>query len=106
MSLIFSNASFSETFKMKAGKDIEIEISEINGIKYGNYNKSSMALHAFKQKNIQLKATVTLGDPASRYCKLTGGMSIILRDAKNRQYDFCKFKDGSMIDSWGLYEDH
>lgn len=47
-----------------------------------------------------------LGHPASRFCKDAGGLNIILKSKKNQAFDFCQFKDLSLIDSWDLYYHH
>jgi putative hemolysin len=48
-------------------------------------------------------ATDSVGNPAARYCNDKNGVSRILITAKNEQFDYCAFNDGSMIDSWDLF---
>lgn len=47
--------------------------------------------------------TEVIGHPAVRYCHDKGGIARILISSDNKQYDYCRFKDGSMIDAWDLY---
>ncbi len=97
---------YSETFTMLGDKDSIVEVKSVDGIKYTNFHQSALALKALKSKKPNLDSKKLIGNPASRNCTLLGGKSIILRDSKNRQYDFCRFQDESMIDSWSLYEKH
>lgn len=46
------------------------------------------------------------GNPAARYCQAHNALSRILLDANKREYDFCVFEDGSVIDAWSLYYKH
>ena len=46
---------------------------------------------------------VTEGNYAGSYCKLQGGLVIILIDDTEYQYEYCAFPDRSMIDAWALY---
>ena len=44
------------------------------------------------------------GNPASQFCENKGGSSVILKDEKSNEYDYCKFEEDFFIDSWDLYE--
>lgn len=46
------------------------------------------------------------GDPAAKYCWDVGAKNRILKSSDNKQYDYCVFADGSMIDAWDLYYKH
>ena len=37
------------------------------------------------------------------HCHAVYGMNLIALDSKRNQYNFCRFKDGSMVNSWSLY---
>ena len=54
-----------------------------------------------KYKKIKFKNTLhsngTIRNPASQFCSEIGGRNIILEDFKLNDYDFCMFKDKSMI---------
>ncbi|MFV3407676.1 DUF333 domain-containing protein [Bdellovibrio bacteriovorus] len=47
-----------------------------------------------------------IGNPAARYCLSHKALNRILLDAKKAEYDYCVFPDGSVIDSWTLYNKH
>lgn len=47
-----------------------------------------------------------VGNPAARYCFDHNANNRILLDSKKREYDYCVFGDGSMIDSWSLFYKH
>lgn len=62
------------------------------------------AYKALSKKVEMKKPDIPLaGHPAAFYCGSAGGLNRILKDSKNNEYDFCEFKDGSMINSWHLY---
>ncbi|MNK01197.1 hypothetical protein D3C87_189920 [compost metagenome] len=65
------------------------------------------ALTALKKKvTIKPNESGFFGNPGSAYCLSQGGVARILKDAKNSEYDYCLFPDGSMIDSWNMYYAH
>ena len=45
-------------------------------------------------------------NPGGRYCVSHGAKNLIATDSKNAEFDFCYFEDGSIADSWGLYDKH
>ena len=45
----------------------------------------------------------TVGHPASKFCGVKGGSSVILVDEKHNQYDYCIFQGKYFVDSWDLY---
>lgn len=47
-----------------------------------------------------------VGNPAARYCLDHKASNRILLDEKKREYDYCVFADGSMVDAWSLYNKH
>lgn len=70
-------------------------------------NKNCAALKALDKKVTLPPAKNGLaGNPGSSYCLEKGGVARILKDAGNSEYDYCLFKDGSMIDSWNMYSAH
>lgn len=62
-----------------------------------------LALNPKPTKKAKANNVPLLGHPASDYCAQVNGKSRILFDKKNDQYDFCLFEDGSMTESWSLY---
>lgn len=86
---------------------IQVKSAKLDGVTFSKEceSKACQAWKVFKSpKSWTRPASKLRGNPASKHCKAQGGKGIILRDAKKRQYDFCLFKDGSMVDAWGLYE--
>lgn len=47
-----------------------------------------------------------LGNPAAKYCGSHKAQNKILKDKMTKEYDYCVFPDGSMIDAWSLYNKH
>lgn len=83
----------------------EIQIKPFQGLKVNqkciDLNDKCMALLSTKIKLI-VKQTKIAGHPASKVCQAKGGYSIILKDNKKNEYDYCTFSDGSMVSSWDL----
>ena len=67
-----------------------------------------LALKALNTKNkkqtTKLNKRALRGHPASKACLRKKGSPIILEDTNKNQYDFCAFKDGSIIRSIDLKE--
>lgn len=86
-------------------KKIPIEIVTKDKVKINSLcsklDKKCKALIATKIKLTKTKHQDG-SHPASIGCERKGGESIILQDEKRNDYDYCLFKDGSMIDSWDL----
>lgn len=68
--------------------------------------KCEALIAASKKSTASTPKTDLTGHPASRYCHDKNGVARILISDDNKQYDFCLFSDGSMIDSWDLYYKH
>lgn len=109
----YSPISYAETFKIsKAGKYTDVQVQEHLGLHItADCTKSKPpkcdALEATKEKVLSKGSKAPfIGHPASNYCKSKNGSSRILIGKDNKQYDYCLFQDGSMIDSWDLYYKH
>ena len=90
-------------------KDVKTQTIDGTLFSQGCAKKNCLAWKNYqnpKKVNLQeeLMKGKEYGHPASKFCSLQEGKNLILRDEKNRQYDFCHFKDGSMVESWGLYD--
>ncbi|MEK2643743.1 DUF333 domain-containing protein [Bdellovibrio sp. BCCA] len=81
----------------------EFKISK-NCIKSGK--PSCQAWDATSKKSKTDLTGPALGNPAARYCLEMGANNRILMDEKKREFDYCIFADGSMIDAWSLYNKH
>lgn len=44
--------------------------------------------------------------PAAQFCEARGGKNLIVLDSKKDEYNFCRFKDNSMVNSWAMYLKH
>lgn len=44
-----------------------------------------------------------LNHPAALNCQGKGGQNLIALNSQKKEYDFCRFKDNSMVESWSLY---
>lgn len=92
-------------------KKIKIETQSHSGIEVTKscFPKKSKvpkcdAYNALSEKVTVQKPDMPLaGHPAAFYCGSAGGHNRILKDSENNEYDFCEFKDGTMINSWNLY---
>ncbi|UXR65666.1 DUF333 domain-containing protein [Bdellovibrio bacteriovorus] len=92
---------------------ISVPIIERDGVKISkNCLKSGkMQCEAWAAVGKKLTLTPTpgvgfVGNPAARYCHEHKAANHILRDEKQREFDYCVFADGSMIDSWTLFNKH
>lgn len=107
--LISLNTLHAEVFthQYERNKSQKIEIVTVDDMKVSEacskYKKSCFS--SFDRKKISVhKKTKLKGNPASIYCHEKGGRSLIFRDAKNNEYDFCKFEKDFYVDSWDLYK--
>lgn len=44
------------------------------------------------------------GSPASQFCSDLGGVNLIALNELKQEFNFCEFKDGSLVNSWSLYD--
>ena len=100
------NSAMAKTLYLPSSKkSVPIEILTKDNVKINSLclklDKKCKALMATKLKINKVKHQDG-SHPASVGCEQKGGESIILQDDKRNDYDFCLFKDGSMIDSWDL----
>lgn len=111
--VLISTNALGESYTMSLpNKKLKIETTSISGvevsatcfIKKGKTHPCE-AYSALKKVVKAKNSDVPLaGHPAAFYCGSAGGLNRILKDSKNNEYDFCEFKDGSMINSWHLYK--
>ncbi|MFM6929617.1 MAG: DUF333 domain-containing protein [Bdellovibrio sp.] len=95
------------------GKYEQIKMTEvqksrfsINCIKNGKPSCDAWTVFSGKSKPESQNKTPLAGDPAAKYCWDVGSKNRILKSADNKQYDYCVFNDGSMVDAWDLYYRH
>ncbi|MCE3010320.1 MAG: DUF333 domain-containing protein [Proteobacteria bacterium] len=120
MTLKFFGEGPGSEKKIKIIKMDGFDVSEDCKLKNNAKNKAKKDPKGFVGKTIpQCQALVkamekppedfkpgSLPHPATAYCKSKGGKELILIDSENRQYDFCRFDDESMVDAWSMYFHH
>jgi len=87
---------------------IEVEKVKVSASCKSGSSYKCMALSAVKRVGVKLSPPKTplYGNPAARYCLDHGGLNRILKDSKRNEYDYCEFKDGSLVDAWDLLDAH
>lgn len=93
------------------GNYTNVEIVNIANLKVNEFCRSKAKCKAVIVANGKpFKAERSSGpvyhNAGASYCWDVGAKNRILKDAKNNEYDFCVFDDGSMIDAWNLYSKH
>ncbi|QDK38016.1 DUF333 domain-containing protein [Bdellovibrio sp. NC01] len=114
--LLLSSQSFAQTSLnyYENEKYREVKISEYQGakigadcIKSGKPSCQAWTAYTGKPATESTKPNTTLaGNPAAQYCWDLKAKNRILKEKDGKQYDYCVFEDGSMIDSWTLYYKH
>jgi len=114
--IFFSSVGFGADFTLKYfnnEKYEQIKMTEIQKAQFSasclkNGKPSCEAWKVFSGKpKVETKSKVPLaGDPAAKYCWDVGSKNRILKSSDNKQYDYCVFADGSMVDAWDLYYKH
>lgn len=102
-----------QLFSAKTKSYQSVQIATMNDIKISKScleKKNKMNCQAWLaiQKKVadQSAPSPMLGHPAARYCLANNAKNQILRDENQREYDYCVFSDGSMVDAWSLYNRH
>ena len=109
---LFSIESLSKEIGLQYfvnGKYIGIKIERIENLKINCSTKAKCkALAVAKGKPFKAEESTgpSYHNAGASYCWDVGAKNRILKDAKNNEYDFCVFDDGSMIDAWNLYSKH
>ena len=88
-----------ETVKIQEHKGLRL-----SGECFKTKTPKCQALDESARKVTPSKSAIPLeGNPAARLCLDHGGLNRILLSSDQKQYDYCLFKDGSMVDAWDLY---
>jgi uncharacterized protein len=107
----FSVESMAENFYYwSQNEKVSISLTKYNDLLISDnciQNNKCDALKIFKAspKSIKL-SNVIQGNYAGAYCKKLQGTILILIDEKKNEYEFCQFKDKSLISAWKLYNEH
>ncbi|MBC7398035.1 MAG: DUF333 domain-containing protein [Bdellovibrionales bacterium] len=110
-SLTLASVSNADIFRYSSdGKYVDIKINIYESIRLNEncFAKEKPNCLAYKASKVLAtnetpSKTDTIGHPASRNCGSRNGSSRILITKDDKQFDYCQFADGSMIDSWDLY---
>jgi hypothetical protein len=101
--------ALADTYTMTVdGKTQSLEFKEYQGARLSQscFKKDKPSCDAFSaigKKVEETRPDIPLaGHPAAFYCGSAGGNNRILRK-NNNDYDFCEFKDKSMVNAWDLY---
>ena len=74
------------------------------------FKNSKPKCEAFEFSQIKAKKLIMrnegLNNLAAIYCEAIHGRNLLAMDSKNNEYNFCRFGDGSMVNSWSLYYKH
>lgn len=91
-----------EIFKTKEVNELEYDTSCFKAGKTPSCDAAKAAVIStppkYKQEN--------LFHPAAQFCEARGGKNLIVLDHKKDEYNFCRFKDKSMVNSWAMYLKH
>lgn len=71
-------------------------------------NKPNCLAYKFAQikpKNLQIEHE-GFDNLAAIHCEKIGGKNLIALDNKKNHYNFCKFNDGSLVNSWSMHYKH
>lgn len=99
---IFENGSYKE---IKIVEYQEAHFSS-NCLKTGKPHCKAWTAYSGKPAPATKSNTPLAGDPAAQYCWALGAKNRILKSSENKQYDYCVFKDSSMVDAWNIYYKH
>lgn len=111
---LYSSGSYALNLKLyEKEKYKDVAITEFQGAKISSScikkdKADCKAWTAFTGKPAKRSKAVKelLGNPAALYCADLKSMNRILKDDTGNQYDYCVFDDGSMVDSWSIYNKH
>ena len=86
--------------------------TEVNKLEFDNScfkagkTPTCEAALAANNKSEPVYKTQNLFHPAANFCEARGGRNLIALDYKRDEYNFCRFKDNSMVNSWAMYNKH
>jgi putative hemolysin len=86
-------------FKTKEVNELELDTS---CFKAGNTPNCEAATAASNKTAPKYKRE-NLFHPAALFCEARGGRNLIAIDSKHDEFNFCRFKDNSMVNSWAMY---
>lgn len=85
------------------------EVKEFNKLKLSKncFNKKSQPkCQAYDIAKIKVKDVVATvpgqTNPASMHCSRMSGENLIAYDHENKEFDYCRFSDNSLVSSWSM----
>lgn len=93
-------------YSKNASKKIKIEKLNgfhVNDVCIKHKQECLPLLKPAKVQQTKASGSGVLGNPASDFCQTHQGVSEILHDKKNNEYDYCLLKGKYLVDSWDFY---
>lgn len=105
-----NTAQAVDVLKLYDGKEYKpLKVKEHQGLIYSEscfakpLAKCEAYKHSLKKASEKVSAKNNLaGNPAARYCLNTGGDNRLVKSEKG-EFDYCLYSDGTLVESWGLY---
>ncbi len=95
---VFTDEAY-KIFKTKKYEEFELDMS--------CFKKAKPDCVAYTMAQVKPKKPVfkheSINNIAAIHCADISGKNLIALDSKKREYNFCLFKDGSMLNSWSAY---
>lgn len=98
---IFIDESY-QVFKTKKFEKLELSASCFKGSKP---HCQAYEFAQIKPKDLSIKVP-GLNNKSAIHCEAVGGRNLLALDNRNNQYNFCRFSDGSMVNSWSMNYKH
>jgi hypothetical protein len=98
---IFIGDSY-QVFKTKKYESLELNDGCFKGTKP---KCQAYEFAQIKPKDLSVKVP-GLNNKSAIHCEAVGGRNLLALDNKNNQYNFCRFADGSMVNSWSMNYKH
>lgn len=89
-------------FKTKKFKNLEFDLSCFKSAKP---DCEALKFSEVTPKNLMLKRE-SMNNMGAIFCEAVHGRNLLALDNKKNEYNFCRFHDGSMVNSWSLYYSH
>ena len=92
-----------ESYKIFKTKKFEkLELTEACFAKSARPKCMAYEFAQIRPKKLEMKAP-GLNNMSAIHCDEVGGRNLLALDNKNNQYNFCRFDDGSMVNSWSMH---
>ncbi len=92
-----------ESYKIFKTKKFEkLELTESCFKKSAKPKCMAYEFSQIRPKKLEMKAP-GMNNMSAIHCDEVGGRNLLALDNKNNQYNFCRFDDGSMVNSWSMH---